>query len=355
MKSQLENLLDIVGRKGFSYLPVEFNLCPYLEKLYREKTGSDLPYQDYFQMPWRNLSALREDSPDHHRFDRYYPVIDNKTTIDWLGVGHRSSPASMHMTQMLHPLEHAGSVEEIDAYPLPLFSERGNINTVKSEVEALHERGLAAMGNLQMTIWENSWYIRGMENMMMDMMSDDEMAVRLLDRVTDMSLTMAKIYAAAGADIIFLGDDIGMQQTTLMSETLYCEWLQPRLKRIISEIKRISPKIVVFYHSCGFVTPVIPHLIDAGIDVLNPVQPECMDFEDIYERFGGRISFHGTIGTQRTMPFGTPADVRKTVERNMKIAGDKGGLFPAPTHLLEPEVPWENILAYVDVCRNFSH
>jgi uroporphyrinogen decarboxylase len=78
-----------------------------------------------------------------------------------------------------------------------------------------------------------------------------------------------------------------------------------------------------------------------------------MDFADIHADFGDRVSFHGTIGTQTTMPFGTPDDVRREVLRNLTIAGPKGGLFVAPTHLLEPEVPWENIEAYIGACREF--
>ncbi|MBQ2256804.1 MAG: hypothetical protein II330_08060, partial [Clostridia bacterium] len=127
-----------------------------------------------------------------------------------------------------------------------------------------------------------------------------------------------------------------------------------RLKRVIDAARAINPNVVVFYHSCGFVTPMIPHLIDAGIDVLDPVQPECMNFADIHAEFGDRLSFHGTIGTQTTMPFGTPDDVRREVFKNLEIAGDKGGLFVAPTHLLEPEVPVENLVAYINACRDFK-
>lgn len=150
---------------------------------------------------------------------------------------------------------------------------------------------------MQCTIWERAWYMRGMENLMADMMMDDPIAEAVLDRVTDISVARAESYARSGADVIFVGDDIGMQRTIMMSESLYCEWLKPRLKRVIGAAKAINPDIVVFYHSCGFVTPMIPHLIDAGIDVLDPVQPECMSFEDIYKEFGDRISFHGTIGS----------------------------------------------------------
>jgi len=95
-------------------------------------------------------------------------------------------------------------------------------------------------------------------------------------------------------------------------------------------------------------------LIEAGIDVLNPVQSECMDIERVLHEFGGRVSFNGTIGTQTTMPFGTPAEVKATVRRNLALAGTHGGLFCCPTHMLEPEVPWENIEAYVASCREWD-
>ena len=140
----------------------------------------------------------------------------------------------------------------------------------------------------------------------------------------------------------------------MMSETLYTTWIQPRLKKVIDTARAINPELIIFYHSCGFITPFIPHLIDAGIDVLNPIQPECMNFAEIHRQFGDKLSFYGTIGTQTTMPFGTPEDVRREVFQNLEIAGDKGGLICAPTHMLEPEVPWENIEAYVKACEDFK-
>jgi uroporphyrinogen decarboxylase len=140
----------------------------------------------------------------------------------------------------------------------------------------------------------------------------------------------------------------------MMSETLYDEWLKPRLRRVIDAARAYNPDIVIFYHSCGRVTELIPHLIDAGIDVLNPVQPECMDFLEIHDKYGDRLSFHGTIGTQSVMPFGTPEDVRREVFKNLEIAGRKGGLYVCPTHLLEPEVPLENVLAYIHACEDYT-
>ncbi len=145
-----------------------------------------------------------------------------------------------------------------------------------------------------------------------------------------------------------------MQHTIMMSEELYRTWLLPRLKRIISAAKAIKPDILIIYHSCGFVEPMIPYLIEAGVDILNPIQPESMNFAEIKRKFGDKISFHGTIGTQTTMPFGTPEEVREAVFKNLRIAGENGGLLVAPTHMLEPEVPVENIVAYIEACRDFK-
>ena len=97
----------------------------------------------------------------------------------------------------------------------------------------------------------------------------------------------------------------------------------------------------------------IDSLIDAGVEILNPVQPECMEFSAINKHYGDRLSFNGTLGTQTTMPFGTPEEVRSVVFKNLEIAGPTGGLFCCPTHLLEPEVPWENVEAYVSACKEF--
>ena len=186
------------------------------------------------------------------------------------------------------------------------------------------------------------------------MMSEDPIAELLLDKVTDVAVRQMESLARAGVDSVYFGDDIGMQRTLMMSESLYCQWLKPRLARLIKAAKDINPDIIIIYHSCGYIKEFIPHLIDAGIDVLNPVQPESMEFKQIHDEFGEVLSFHGTIGTQSVMPFGTPSDVRKKVFENLDIAGKKGGLFVAPTHLLEPDVPIENIVAYIRACAEYT-
>ena len=99
---------------------------------------------------------------------------------------------------------------------------------------------------------------------------------------------------------------------------------------------------------------IVGDLVDAGVDILNPVQPECIDEDLLHREFGGHLTFDGCIGTQSTMPFGTPEDVRARVKSLIEKFGGNGGLILAPTHTLEPEVPLENIDAFADACREFG-
>jgi len=348
-----ENFLSLVRRQGYDTVPYGFNMCPSLA----EKFSIWCRENDFTpDLAAAGVPGIAPAPFDRRVFDAFYRDKDFKagTVIDDLGVAHEpGSAAAYHMTRMHHPMQKFDSVEQIQAYPF-LDYEKADVAPLQAAVEAAHARDQAAIGGMQCTIWETAWYMRGMNELMMDMLTDGEMAEAVLDRVTHNAVLRAEAYARAGADVLFLGDDVGMQQTIMMSESMYCEWIQPRLKRVIDAAKAIKPDMVTFYHSCGYVTPLIGRLIEAGVDVLNPVQPECMDFAQLHEMYGDRISFNGTLGTQTTMPFGTPQEVRHTVFRNLDIAGKKGGLLPEPTHVLEPEVPVENVVAYIRACEEYT-
>lgn len=347
-----ENYLSLARRNGFEKVPVDFSMCASLAERFREYTQQTGFSFTFSHDGVCDLSA--KTAPKETFLTYYNHGFKPGTEIDSYGVAHEpGSEAAFHMTRMYHPMEHFDSTEQVLAYPMPDF--RGaDPATQEAEVRRLHEQDRIAVGSMQCTVWETAWYMRGMENLMMDMMMEEDIASVLLDRVTDSAILRAESYVRSGVDVLFLGDDIGMQHTPLMSEELYCTWLKPRLKRVIDAARAIKPEVLVFYHSCGFVTPFIPHLIEAGIDVLNPVQPECMDFSEIHAQYGDRLSFHGTIGTQSVMPFGTPDEVRRQVFTNLDIAGDKGGLLVGPTHLLEPEVPVENVVAYIKACQDYK-
>ena len=155
-------------------------------------------------------------------------------------------------------------------------------------------------------------------------------------------------------DIIHLGDDVGMQDRMLISPELWREWLKPRMARIIAQSRRIRPDILFFYHSDGFIEPIIPDLIEIGINALNPVQPECMDPEEIKKTYGDRLAFWGTVGIQHTLPFGSPDDVEAEVKHRIETVGKNGGLYLSPAHVIAPEVPHENLHAFVKAAKKYG-
>ena len=353
--SRREDLLSCWRRTGYKRGHWDFNLCPDLTKEFEKRyPGNGGDYGTYFGFTMKNIGPGKFKFVDHDAYRRYHTKLSPEGWTNDYGVGYeRGSEKAKHMHRMICPMSGIDSLDRIKEYPFIDFAD-ADYSRQKAEADAIKKEDRVAVGYMAMTVWEASWYLRGMEDMMADMMTGDPIADYIFDKVTRNSMINARHYAEAGADVLYIGDDIGMQKTAMMSHELYRSYIKPRLIKIIDSAKKIKPDIIVVYHSCGYVLPFIDDLIEAGIDVLNPVQPECMSFEEVHERWGDRLSFLGTIGTQTTMPFGAPADVRREVEKNLSIAGDRGGLMCAPTHMLEPEVPWENIMAYMDACGNFK-
>ena len=347
-----ENLLAVMAGHAYSEVPVDFGLCPALEAQYYAHTGASVPYDQYYGFPWRGISSpVPTQTAD---FARYYPQgLAEGAQIDMWGAAHEpGSAAAFHMTRLRHPLTGNINADDIAAYPFPSF-DPNDIAVQQRDVSRIHAEGLAAVGFMQMTIWETAWAIRSMEDLMADMMDEDQTAEALIARVTQTAVARAEIYAKSGADILYIGDDIGMQRSAMMSTALYKTWLWPAHKAVIEAARAINPDILVFYHSCGKVDSFIPLLIQAGIDVLNPVQPETMDFAALYQTYSDKLAFCGGIGTQSTMPNDTPDAVRRTVFERLDAANGGKKLFLTPTHLLEPDVPWANVEAYVRACKDY--
>ena len=222
-------------------------------------------------------------------------------------------------------------------------------------VAELHAQGLAVAA-FAGSVFEQSWYLRGMEDLMMDLVAAPEMAHYFFERTAALQQFAAEQFARAGVDIIITGDDVAGQQGLLMSVETWRKFLKPRLAATVQTVKRANAASFVFYHSDGNVEPLIPELIEIGIDILNPIQPECMDPAAIKRHYGDRLSFWGTVSVQRTMPFGTPDEVRAEVRARIREVGRGGGLILAPAHVLGPETPWENIVAFFEaadeMCAN---
>jgi uroporphyrinogen decarboxylase len=211
------------------------------------------------------------------------------------------------------------------------------------------------VGVTQCTIWETAWALRGLERLLMDLLEDPDLADAILDIPYRYHLVAAERLVALGVDMLWTGDDIGAQYGMLMAPATWRRFLKPRMAEFISRIKRIDPGVKIAYHSDGNVSEVIPDLIEIGIDVLNPVQPACMDPARLKRKYGDHLLFWGSIDEQHTLPFGTPDDVRAEILTRLTTIGRGGGLILGPTHHVQLDTPMENFWAMVDTIRETSY
>ncbi len=281
---------------------------------------------------------------------------------DWLGEG---APAALesgqvdewgvwwrtggfhHFARIESPLSRVENASELERYPWPDLDQSYRFEGVRDRVEAIHSQGVAVAAYAG-SVFEQAWYLRGLEHLMTDLIARPELASDLFQRTAAFQQYAAQQFARAGVDILITGDDIAGQTGPLISLKMWRRFLKPLLVATVQAVKESNPATKMFYHSDGNVEAFIPDLIDIGIDILNPIQPEAMDPAVIKQRYGDRLSFWGTVSVQRTMPCGTSEDVRAEVRSRIRDVGHGGGLILAPAHVLPPETPWENIVAFFE-------
>ena len=191
-------------------------------------------------------------------------------------------------------------------------------------------------------------YLVGMEKLMMDMALRPELVEDLFGRIARFYLGVnERLFSAArGAlDVFFMGDDFGTQHGLLVSPGMWRSLVAPHMREFCRQAHDAGLRVM--HHTCGAVFELVEDLIDTGVDILNPVQTsaEGMDPAMLKKRFGGRISFHGSVDTQRTLPAGSPAEVRAEVRARVEVLGSGGGFILAPTHNLQTDVPTKNVIA----------
>lgn len=352
-----ERVLTAMRRREPDRVPFDFGhgFAPAKLDELKERAGATDP-NEYFQTDTRTVTIAPTQCP--HDYSEYHKNSPTGTRVDEWGVGHlpteSSQTAHSHLEGFIYPMLRLQSREEALAYPLPDIEAAYRYENLPAQIRAYHERGLAVTASMECTIFEVAWYMRSMELLLTDCIDNPEFAETLLDRITEKRRVQAARFAEMGVDVIRLGDDIASQRGMLMSMLMWRTWLKQRLATVIAAARAVRPAVLIFYHSDGNAAAAIPDLIEIGVDILNPVQSECMDPAALKRQFGDRISFWGSIGTQSTLPFGTPDDVRREVKRRMETVGIGGGLLLAPTHMIEPDVSWENILALVEAIREYG-
>ncbi len=249
-----------------------------------------------------------------------------------------------------YPLAGAESIDDLRKFrwPSPDWFDYEGIRGQIAEVNADGERCIMIKGG---SIFEYSWYMRGFERTFMDMALTPEFTEYIMDRVADFCVAhIDRALAAAGdlIDLIFTADDIGHQQGLLLSLGMWEEIIKPRHVRLNEVVHRHGARVI--YHSDGALMEAVPGLIDMGIDILQALQFDAagMDPAVLKHKYGDRLCFEGGVSVQKTLPFGSPEDVRREVRERIAVLGRGGGYILGPSHAIQAGTPPENIVAMFD-------
>ncbi|MDP6355585.1 MAG: uroporphyrinogen decarboxylase family protein [Planctomycetota bacterium] len=223
-----------------------------------------------------------------------------------------------------------------------------------AEVVDLKERGLAVCSSYSCGVFEQAKHWFGdAETLLMPFDQPDRLEAEL-DRITEWKMAVYGAYAQAGVDIVWIGDDLGTQRSLVMSPDQYRQWYRPRHARIVDRLRQLRRDVKIAFHCCGYVTTLIPDLIDIGIDILEVIQPECMNIAELKREFGRDLSFWGAIGTQSVLTRTSREEVLEDIRNTLTIMVPGGGYIAAPCHGLTKEVSWETVMAFYDALNRFG-
>jgi len=262
---------------------------------------------------------------------------------------------------MVHPLASATSVDELDSYTWPDMDDPSRVAHVAEQAQELAADGRYAIVATPWLLFplERAFAMQGMDTFLMNMALYPEFAEALLWKLQAVCKElMANFLEALGpnVDIIKIGDDLGTQQSLLMSPDMYRRVLKPIHADWIEFIKARTDAKVLF-HTDGDVFPLVDDFVDMGIDILNPIQTSAgkmSDLEALRDRYGTKITFCGAIDTQKILPHGKPDEIRAEVRRVIDILGPGGGYMVSSVHTVMDDVPAENILAMVDAVEEYG-
>lgn len=289
---------------------------------------------------------------------RYYSRVD-EWGIEWempVEKGH-------YFDMVKHPLKNVKTIDELEKYPWPDPVDPGRFATLKQRNDRiiLEQKKASVIARDCAGIWEMALWMNGFEKFFMDMVSEKDYSHAVMRRITDYKLAFwEKALETVGKNIIVVSeaDDLATQNGLLISPRLYTQMVHPYHKELYDFIRsRAQNEVFIFYHTCGACKPLIPYLIDEGVNILNPVQVNAKDMNtaDLKREFGKDITFWGGgVDTQHVLPFGTPEQVREEVKHRIDDLAKDGGFIFAAIHNVQSDVSIENFIAMWETMREYG-
>ena len=283
--------------------------------------------------------------------------LDEVTYRDEWGVVRYKPEGSYWYDLRSSPLAGEISIQDILAYPWPDPDDPGRTRGLRQRALELREKDeYALVLFVTAGITHISQYLRGFQDWYMDMAADQALIAALMDAILEITMAIARnalLKVGDLVDIVFTGDDLGTQTGPQLSPATFRKLLKPRYARFFGQIHELCPHAKVALHSCGSIYLILNDLIDAGVQVLNPIQVHAdnMRAADLKREFGDRLCFWGAIDTQQVLPNGSVEEVKAEVRRRMFELGPGGGYVLSAVHNIQPDVPTDNVLTMLDYAR----
>jgi uroporphyrinogen decarboxylase len=238
--------------------------------------------------------------------------------------------------------------DNIDDVPWPSADDPSRYDHIQKAIPECGDR--MKLVSLGFALFERAWTLCGMENVLVYMLTEKDFVHKLFDKILDYNLGIIENACSLDIDIFRFGDDWGQQRGLIMGIDLWREFIKPRIKKMchLAHVKGAH----VMIHCCGKVEELFPELVECGVDIFNPFQPEVMDVFEMKKQYGNILSFFGGISIQRTLPFGTVAQVKEEVKKLIDIVGEKGGYIASPSHDTPADAKPENIAAMIEVLQS---
>jgi uroporphyrinogen decarboxylase len=352
-----ENFLKMARRQNPQWVPLDFGASVGWKKKFEEYLGKDnIDICEYFDYEgrWVGNAPMKRETPDWRNLYYADGSLPENAKIDPVFGTARVFFEETEDARQYFPLRNITTVEEVDAFPWPTRAEeKTRWAGVKEKVADYQQQGFAVHVD-GFHLFESIWDLRGFEQLILDMAEDAPVAHRLFERMGEIQLWRAEFAAKTGTDVVMFGDDVATQKGSLLGNTMWRKWIFPWFSKAIQIAKESNPEVLIRYHCCGNVSDMIDGFLDAGIDILNPCQPECMDIFALKKRYGDHLSFHGGIGVQSVLPHGTPQEVRDMTKKTLDVMTEGGGYLCSTSHTVDKSIPIENILAMVETVREYK-
>ncbi len=287
-----------------------------------------------------------EPAADVKVFNPYFDRLEDDVKLSCWGIGQRAltTQDGCHAGyQMFHPLERVDSLSGLKEFPFPDISRSGADEGLEEKVRALKDQGYTVIGQMSQTILETAYNMRSMPKLMMDFYERPEYVEYLFSAIAEQRRFQSRRFAEAGVDILRIGDDIASQTGLIVGPELYRERIKPFHSSVIKEARSLVPDLPVKYHSDGELTALLPDLLEIGVTIINPVQPECMDLREVKTRFGKDLTLWGCMPVQSVFAHGSQDDVLRHVDFLMEEISVDGGLVLTFTNFLATAKSLENM------------